>query len=213
VGSGLRLVGPEDGAVAVQEDAGDFAGVEEARYVGVLQREGVFWCHGEVDFPDHGEEGWGSQVSCGDAQVGFHAPAEVLEAGAEEDLKTKWLVATLGSGLGSWLVLTPSSLFSCSATWKSNTVSDNGIAEGMLTVFGDAMPSIVRSASPDAASWFEMESTGLMTVSSSEAGVGDGQGGDICVAGTLAGDSGASSSFVDVTDATLFGGGEGGDAR
>ena len=83
---GLRFVGPEHGAVAVQEHGGDFAGVEEARCVGVLEREGEFRRHGEVYAPDQGEERWGSQVPRVDTKVGFHAFAEALEASGDEDL-------------------------------------------------------------------------------------------------------------------------------
>ena len=86
MGSGFGFVGPEHGAVAVQEHGGDFAGVEEARRVGVLEREGEFRRHGEVDAPDQGEERWGSQVSRVDTEVGFHAFAEAFEAGGDEDL-------------------------------------------------------------------------------------------------------------------------------
>ena len=71
VRGGLGLVGPEDGAVAVQEDGGDFAGVEEALRAGVLQGEAVLWRHCEVDVPDYGEEGGGAGDAGGDAQVGF----------------------------------------------------------------------------------------------------------------------------------------------
>lgn len=86
VGSGLRFVGPEDGAVAVQEDGGDFAGVGEALWACVLEGQWEFGRHCEVDVPDDGEEGGGSRACWVDAEVGLEALAEGVEAGAEGSL-------------------------------------------------------------------------------------------------------------------------------
>ena len=66
VGRGLGFGGPEDGAVAVQEDGGDVAGVEVLFCVGDLEGEAELRRHCEVDVPDDGEEGGGSQESCVD---------------------------------------------------------------------------------------------------------------------------------------------------
>jgi len=70
VGRGLGFGGPEDGAVAVQEDGGDVAGVEVLLFcVRGLEGEAEFRRYREVDVPDDGEEGGGSQDSCVDVQV------------------------------------------------------------------------------------------------------------------------------------------------
>ena len=68
---GLGLFGPEDGAVAVEENGRDLAGIEEALRAGVLEGEAVLWRHCEVDVPDDGEEGRGARDPGGDAQVGL----------------------------------------------------------------------------------------------------------------------------------------------
>ena len=112
------------------------------------------------------------------------------------------------------LVRTPSSLLSSLASLKSNTVSVNGIAGDMSTSLGDAIP---RISADDTVSRFETESTGMMSVPSSEAGVGAGRGTGICVGGAGDGEACTMSSIVGVaeaswvvtscsvwTDATLF---------
>lgn len=57
VRSGFGVGGPDDGAVAVQEDAGEFAGGDVAALVGVGDWEGAFWGDGEVEAVDEREEG------------------------------------------------------------------------------------------------------------------------------------------------------------
>ena len=44
--------GPDDGPVAVEEDAGEFAGGDVSTLLGVLDGKGAFWGNGEMDAVD-----------------------------------------------------------------------------------------------------------------------------------------------------------------
>jgi len=72
VGGGFGFGWPDDGAVAVEEDAGEFAGGDVAVLLRVGDGEGAVWGDGEVEFVDEGEEGCEAAGAWVDIEVGFH---------------------------------------------------------------------------------------------------------------------------------------------
>ena len=81
----FRFGGPDDGPVAVEEDA--FAGGDVAALVGVGDWERAFWGDGEVEAVDDGEEGCEAAGAGGDVEVGFHVDFEAIEGGGNSWLE------------------------------------------------------------------------------------------------------------------------------
>lgn len=79
--------GPDDGPVAVEEDAGEFAGGDVAALVGVGDWERAFWGDGEVEAVDDGEEGCEAAGARGDVEAGFHVGFEAIEGGGNSWLE------------------------------------------------------------------------------------------------------------------------------